>query len=112
MGIGANTATFSFADGLLLRPLPVPNESEVVSVGSLNVATGGTNALRASYPDYADLREATTSVRAVSSHSGRFSRFIEYVRVIAVMLLVTGLAAYLPARRAVRIEPTQALRYE
>jgi hypothetical protein len=23
IGIGANTATFSFADGLLLRPLPV-----------------------------------------------------------------------------------------
>src|SRR5690348_4933635 len=61
VGIGANTATFSFADGLLLRPLPVPDESEVVSVGSLNVATGGTNALRVSYPDYADLREGTTS---------------------------------------------------
>ena len=32
--------------------------------------------------------------------------------VISVMLFVTALAAYLPARRAVRIEPTQALRYE
>jgi predicted permease len=61
VGIGANTATFSFADGLLLRPLPVPDESEIVSVGSLNVATGGTNAFRVSYPDYVDLREATTS---------------------------------------------------
>ena len=61
VGIGANTATFSFADGLLLRPLPVPDPSEVVSVGPLNVATGGTNALRVSYPDYADLRDATAS---------------------------------------------------
>jgi ABC-type antimicrobial peptide transport system permease subunit len=37
---------------------------------------------------------------------------IEWVRVIAAMLAITGLAAYLPARRAARIEPTRALRYE
>jgi ABC-type antimicrobial peptide transport system permease subunit len=37
---------------------------------------------------------------------------IEWLRVIAAMLVVTGLAAYLPARRAARIEPTRALRYE
>jgi hypothetical protein len=35
---------------------------------------------------------------------------IEYVRAIVVMLRVTGVAAYLPARRALRIEPTRALR--
>jgi putative ABC transport system permease protein len=38
--------------------------------------------------------------------------FIEWLRVIAAMLVVTGLAAYLPARRAAKIEPTRALRYE
>jgi putative ABC transport system permease protein len=37
---------------------------------------------------------------------------IEWLRVIVAMLVVTGLAAYLPARRAARIEPTRALRYE
>jgi predicted permease len=61
VGIGANTATFSFADGLLLRPLPVPDPDEVVAVGSMNVATGGTDLLRVSYPDYVDVRDATTS---------------------------------------------------
>jgi hypothetical protein len=61
IGIGANTATFSFADGLLLRPLPVPRASEVLTVGSLNVTTGGTNVLQTSYPDYVDLRDASGS---------------------------------------------------
>ena len=61
VGIGANTATFSFADALLLRPLPVPQPNEVVTVGSMNVATGGTDLLRASYRDYVDLRDASAS---------------------------------------------------
>jgi predicted permease len=61
IGIGANTATFSFADALLLRPLPVRDASEVVTVGSMNVATGGTDLLRTSYRDYVDLRDATAS---------------------------------------------------
>jgi ABC-type antimicrobial peptide transport system permease subunit len=37
---------------------------------------------------------------------------IDWLRVIVAMLVVTGLAAYLPARRAAQIEPTRALRYE
>jgi hypothetical protein len=31
IGIGANTAVFSFADGLLLRPLTVPRPGEVLT---------------------------------------------------------------------------------
>lgn len=35
VGIGANTATFSLANGLLLRPLPYPDSEDIVSVGQV-----------------------------------------------------------------------------
>jgi putative ABC transport system permease protein len=44
-------------------------------------------------------------------HVGRID-FTVYLAVVPSMLAVTTLAAYLPALRASRIEPTQALRYE
>ena len=38
--------------------------------------------------------------------------FVSYLIVVPSMLLITLLAAYVPARKAARIAPTQALRYE
>lgn len=56
IGIGANSAIYSFADVLLLRPLPVPDPSRVVKVNAVRSGPfGGNTAL--SYPDYADLRD-------------------------------------------------------
>jgi ABC-type lipoprotein release transport system permease subunit len=37
---------------------------------------------------------------------------IVYVLVVPALSIATMLAAYVPARRAARIAPTQALRYE
>ncbi len=64
IGIGANTAVFSFADTLLLRPLPVPRPGEVLTVGSTASIQGFSN-LVASYRDYVDVRDRSTELRGI-----------------------------------------------
>jgi len=62
LGIGANTAIFSFADALLLRPLPVARPGDVLTVGSTTtVEAFGSSALVSSYPDYRDVRDRSRS---------------------------------------------------
>ena len=60
IGVGANAAMFSVADGLVFRPLPVPRASEVVSILGQARDTGFGNR-RLSYPDYVDLRDRSKS---------------------------------------------------
>ena len=60
IGIGANCAVFSWADALLLRPLPVPQPNEVLTVGSATSVENFTN-LVASYRDYVDIRDRNRS---------------------------------------------------
>jgi predicted permease len=58
LGIGANSAIFSMADGLLLRPMPVPDPSGIVSVRT-RTPSGGFGNL--SYADFLDLRDKSRS---------------------------------------------------
>jgi len=58
LGIGANATMFSVADALVLRPLPVPRPSQVVSVRS---QARGASPGDMSYPDYLDYRNKTKS---------------------------------------------------
>jgi predicted permease len=60
IGVGANAAMFSVADGLVFRPLPVPRAGEVVSIIGQARETGFGNR-RVSYPDYVDLRDRARS---------------------------------------------------
>ena len=58
IGIGANTAVFSFADTLLLRPLPVSRPGELLTVGLTDPYR---DSLVASYRDYVDIMERSKS---------------------------------------------------
>ena len=60
IGVGANCASFSFGDAMLLRPLTVLRPSEVVTVGT-SESLEGFSTLIASYRDYVDFRDQSKS---------------------------------------------------
>src|SRR5947208_5392140 len=65
LGIGANTAIFSYVDALLLRPLPVPSPGRIVAINS---TAPGTRFGNLSYPDYADLRDRTKTLAGMVAY--------------------------------------------
>src|SRR5579864_9594297 len=65
LGIGANTAIFSYVDAVLLRPLPVPDSGRIVEVDS---TSPDARLGRLSYPDYADLRDRTKTLQALACY--------------------------------------------
>ena len=70
IGVGANAAMFSVADGLILRPLPVPDASGLVTV-SATTPTGEVRNGGISYPDYADLRDRARSFEGLAASRRR-----------------------------------------
>src|SRR5579864_5069836 len=65
LAIGANSAIFSFADALMLRPLPVKDASNVVTVttSAPGEAFGGA----VSFPDYRDLRDKNHTLESLAA---------------------------------------------
>src|ERR1700692_863892 len=66
IGIGANSAMFSLADALLLRPLPVAEPNAVVTVQS---KTPSEATRRISYRDYVDFRDRAKSIDSLVAFS-------------------------------------------
>jgi predicted permease len=62
LGVGLNSATFSFVDAIILRPLPMPDPGRVMDVAS---TAPGTRVGQMSYPDFNDLRDQTRSLAAL-----------------------------------------------
>src|SRR5262245_37746574 len=68
IGIGANCAIFSFADGLLFRPLPVPRPGDVFTVGSTSSLEAlNASSLVSSYRDYVDIRDRSKSFEGLAA---------------------------------------------
>ena len=66
VGIGANTAIFSFVNAVLLRPLPYPSPGQL-TVLQTRLASGEIE--EASYPDFVDWRDQTRSFSQVGAFS-------------------------------------------
>jgi predicted permease len=74
LGIGVTSSMFSFADEMLLRPLPVRNPDRVVTINTAAFAPFGSNP-PISYPDYADLRERNRTFDGLVAASYAFVGF-------------------------------------
>ncbi|HKG60276.1 MAG TPA: ABC transporter permease [Pyrinomonadaceae bacterium] len=65
LGIGANTAIFSGVSAFLMRPLSVPNATELVRPLEISEDRGTTDEF--SYPDFLDYREQCTSFAGLAA---------------------------------------------
>jgi hypothetical protein len=75
--VGAGSTVFAVYDGLLFRPLPVPNPSEVLTLSS-RTSSGFLGDV--SYPDFSDFRRLNHSFSglfAARIHSFGFAKAIK-----------------------------------
>src|SRR6185369_15140242 len=73
LGIGANTAIFSFANGILLRPLPYPRADRLVAIDETALKRG-IDSMSVSFPNFLDWREQNKVFQDIGVYYGT-SRF-------------------------------------
>jgi predicted permease len=71
LGVGANTAAFSVADFVLMRPLPFPDPDNLVQMCEIPTTGGGWGCNNQLSPaDYLDLKAMQTSFEAMGAFAG------------------------------------------
>jgi hypothetical protein len=92
LGIGINSALFSFHDAILLRPLPVLDPDAVVTVTAASPDDASFLG-RLSYPNYRDLRDRSQSFDGLIADQltlSSFARSRDTVREMRLGMLVSG----------------------
>jgi putative ABC transport system permease protein len=121
LGIGANTALFSVVNGVLLNPLSYPHSDQLVAIMALGAQRRDILVLVLGEGTKMALIGAAVGIAAslaltrlmakqlfgISAHDP-----LTYVGVAFVLILVAMAACYIPARRAVRVDPMTSLRCE
>lgn len=67
LGIGANTAIFSFIDAWVIQPLPYPRPERLIVLQSHNLKKGWTSDSVTSTADFLDFQKATTSFSQIAA---------------------------------------------
>lgn len=112
LGVGANTAAFSLADFVLLRPLPFPESDRLVKLWQ---RTPGFNQVEVSPANYRDWKAMATSFSGMGAYARRAvnlvgegdPRRLQAARVTPELLPLIGVPAFLgrvitPANSAAR----------
>src|SRR5271157_3842836 len=90
IGIGANSAIFSLADAILLRPLPVQHPSQVVQVLMTSPADPREGVSYRDYVDFRDKNQSFDSLVANMNGSFGFSEKPDALPQVKFGLFVTG----------------------
>lgn len=111
LGLAINATVFFFVNDFFLRPLSAKEPEQLVVIAQKSPQLNFPFPL--SYPDFLDFcRFAEGDGREYPEMAKTFSGLMVYQEEEALVVTITLLACWLPARRAMRVNPVDALKSE